>query len=227
MAATRLAARQAKVAYDQAVACRSNSQREVNELLHRKSNWTDGDVSRFTALVRQDHIYEQKEATTKHAVHETEDAVEREFSELMRSILARYHEEQIWSDKIRSASTYGSLGALALNLLIFVLAVVVVEPWRRQKLTQGFEKRIAKIGLDNAALLEKGLKEMDRRLERQRVLLMEITTGTTGEKYTSADVDRRSLTRHQVSIRDVGQAITATTAVVGLFGWLARWWFEN
>ena len=108
----RQTAQQAKAAYEEAVVRRSNSQREVNDLLQRKSTWSDGDVGRFTSLVRQDHLYEQEELRAKSAVNVSEDAVEREFSRLLRIILARYHEEQVWSDKIRSASTYGSLAAL-------------------------------------------------------------------------------------------------------------------
>ncbi|TCD62303.1 sensitivity to high expression protein she9, partial [Steccherinum ochraceum] len=120
----RQAARDAKEEYDKAVFQRANSQREVNDLLQRKSTWTDDDVSRFTSLVRQDHLFEQNEARAKANAALTESEVEREFSELMRIILHRYHEEQIWSDKIRSASTYGSLTVLGLNLLVFVMAIL-------------------------------------------------------------------------------------------------------
>jgi hypothetical protein len=77
---------------------------------------------RFTVLVRQDHA----EARGKAAVGQTEGEVEREFGALMRSILARYHEEQVWSDKIPSVSTYGQLAALGVNVL--------VEPWKRRRL---------------------------------------------------------------------------------------------
>ncbi len=96
---TREAAKKAKLAFEEAVAQRANSQREVNDLLSRKSTWGDSDVGRFTTLVRQDHIYEQEEARAKAVVDEVETAVEREFSQLLRAILARYHEEQVWSDK--------------------------------------------------------------------------------------------------------------------------------
>ena len=47
-------AKAAKAAYEEAVARRSNSQRETNELLQRKSSWTDADVMRLTQLVRAD-----------------------------------------------------------------------------------------------------------------------------------------------------------------------------
>ena len=167
----RQAAQQAKATYEEAVVRRSNSQREVNDLLQRKSSWTDGDVGRFTSLVRQDHLYEQEELRAKSAVNVSEDAVEREFSQLLRIILARYHEEQVWSDKIRSASTYGSLAALGLNMLVFILAIIVVEPWKRRRLAQTFEKKIEEMSLENAARLETSMQVIEGHISRQEGLL--------------------------------------------------------
>jgi sensitive to high expression protein 9 len=92
-------------------------------------------------LVREDHSYEQAEARAKEAAKAADGDVERELKELLRSILARYHEEQVWSDKIRSASTYGSMAALALNLLVFILATLVVEPWKRRRLAHTRSRR--------------------------------------------------------------------------------------
>ncbi len=131
---TRQAARRAKQVYDEAVTQRAKSQREVNDLLQRKTSWTDDDVGRFTLLVRQDHLIEQAETKAKVEAQLSDDAVEKEFNELMRTILARYHEEQVWSDKIRSASTYGSLAVLGMNLFVFIMAIILVEPWKRKRL---------------------------------------------------------------------------------------------
>ena len=167
----RQTAQQAKAAYEEAVVRRSNSQREVNDLLQRKSSWTDGDVGRFTSLVRQDHLYEQEELQAKSAVNVSEDAVEREFSQLLRIILARYHEEQVWSDKIRSASTYGSLAALGLNMLVFILAIIVVEPWKRRRLAQTFETKIEEMSLENAERLETSMQVIEGHISRQEGLL--------------------------------------------------------
>lgn len=163
----RQAARKAKVAYEEAVVQRSNSQREVNDLLQRKSSWMDSDVGRFTTLVRQDHLYEQEEARAKAAVEETEEAVDREFSKLLRTILARYHEEQVWSDKIRSASTYGSLAALGLNMLVFIMAIVVVEPWKRRRLAQTFERKIEELSEENGIKLDATMLSIAQQIEQQ------------------------------------------------------------
>jgi sensitive to high expression protein 9 len=138
--------------------------------------------------VRQDHLYEQEEVRAKAAVDETEDAVEREFSQLMRTILARYHEEQVWSDKIRSASTYGSLAALGLNMLVFVMAIVVVEPWKRRRLAQTFEKKIEELSMEDAARLDASMKEIGRQLADQERMLVQVTQDLSGRvSSTSAE----------------------------------------
>ena len=146
----------------------------MNDLLQRKNAWVDSDVLRFTNLVRQDHLYEQEESRAKAAVNETEDAVEREFSQLLRTILARYHEEQVWSDKIRSASTYGSLAALGLNMFVFILAILIVEPWKRRRLAQTFERKIEELSAENETRLDASMQTIGQQIARQFILLEEL-----------------------------------------------------
>ena len=116
-------------------------------------------------LVREDHSYEQAEARAKEAAKTADGDVERELTELLRSILARYHEEQVWSDKIRSASTYGSMTALALNLFVFIMATLVVEPWKRRKLAHTFEKKVEELSEETRDLLEKQIHHLENRLD--------------------------------------------------------------
>lgn len=61
----------------------------------------------------------------------------------MQAILQRYHEEQVWSDKIRNVSTYANLLGLLLNLVVFVGAIAFVEPWKRRRLVERLEERMA------------------------------------------------------------------------------------
>jgi len=116
-------------------------------------------------LVREDHSHEQAEARAKEAAKAADGDVERELNELLRSILARYHEEQIWSDKIRGASTYGSMAALALNLLVFIMATLVVEPWKRRKLAYTFERKVEELSEETRDLLEREIGQLEARLE--------------------------------------------------------------
>ncbi|KAI9568388.1 Mdm33 family-domain-containing protein [Boletus coccyginus] len=190
--ATRQAARAAKTAYDDAVLQRSISQRQVNDLLQRKSSWTDSDVSNFTSFVRSDHSFEQEEARTKARVAEMEDVVDREFSELMRVILARYHEEQVWSDKIRSASTYGSLAVLGVNLVVFIMAIIVVEPWKRKRLAQTFEKKVEELGAETKALMNSSAARVEDRLTGHEKLLTELITQETSQRALATTIPKEA-----------------------------------
>jgi len=133
---------------------------------------------RFTSLVRQDHLNEQKEVAAKASLAQAEAAVENEFNTLMRAILNRYHEEQVWSDKIRSASTYGSLLALGLNVAVFILAIVLVEPYKRRRLAETFEKRIEEISKDNRLMIQAGMSELSEHFSKQESVLSQIADFT-------------------------------------------------
>ncbi|KAI0712237.1 Mdm33 family-domain-containing protein [Earliella scabrosa] len=240
----REAARQAKDAYDTAVLQRAKSQREVNDLLQRKSHWTDEDVSRFTTLVREDHAREHDESRAKAAAAAAEDAVEREFSELMRVILNRYHEEQAWSDKIRSASTYGSLAALALNMAVFVLAIVLVEPWKRRRLAQTFERKVEEMSAQTEAAFRETTDALAGRMDEQARMLsavletVHLATHVSPAEQAEVEAEvRAERTRTELPedgerIRAVPRtekemllAVGASAAAAGVLGWLARSWY--
>jgi sensitive to high expression protein 9 len=248
---SRQAARQAKNTYDEAIVRRSNSQREVNDLLQRKSNWTDSDVSRFTTLVRQDHLYEQGEVRAKTAVSLADDAVDREFSQLcvlrsqfwltcltnepdrMRTILARYHEEQVWSDKIRSASTYGSLAALGLNMVVFILAIIIVEPWKRRRLAQTFEKKIDEMSMENTAMVDDRMKDLARHFVEQEKLLSEMIEASSKSSNSSmlespkeVPVSAAERIVRAAKDREVATAFAASTITAAVIGWIARSWLR-
>ena len=133
---------QAKSDYTAAIAQRSASQREVNELLQRKHNWSPQDLERFTSLYRSDHANEQAESNAQAAVTVAESEAEEASTKLSATILARYHEEQIWSDKIRRMSTWGTWGLMGMNVLLFMVFQIGVEPWRRKRLVKGFEEKV-------------------------------------------------------------------------------------
>ena len=76
------------------------------------------------------------------AVAVAERKAEEASTKLSASILARYHEEQIWSDKIRRMSTWGTWGLMGVNVLLFLVFQIGVEPWRRKRLVKGFEEKV-------------------------------------------------------------------------------------
>ncbi len=224
------------MSYEEAVQKRSDSQREVNSLLERKSTWTDTDVSRFTVLVRQDHALEQEESRAKAAVGQMEDEVEREFSALMRSILARYHEEQVWSDKIRSVSTYGQLAVLGVNVFVFVLAIVLVEPWKRRRLIQAFERKVQEMEAANLDAVSKGMGALQSRLDKQEEMvsaqLAEISSSSTpppasvlqDQSRAAVENGRLAMEFAGITLAREDAKLIAASVSAGILAWALRGW---
>ena len=191
--------------------------------------WTDTDVSRFTALVRQDHALEQEEGRAKTAVGQTEDDTEREFDALMRTILARYHEEQIWSDKIRSVSTYGQLAVLGVNVLVFVLAIALVEPWKRRRLAQTFERKVEELEAANLDVVTRGIETLRRKIEEQEKVLGTLAAASstppviisqepvTEDPHLGLEFAGIALGRENVKL-------AAVSVSIGIFAWVVRGW---
>lgn len=114
----------------------------MNELLQRKHAWSTPDLERFTLLYRNDHTNEVSEVETQEALSRAEREAEEAAASLSKCILSRYHEEQVWSDKIRRMSTWGTWGLMGMNVLLFLVFQIAVEPWRRRRLVKGFEDKV-------------------------------------------------------------------------------------
>lgn len=222
--AARKAARDAKSSYTHAVEERSRLQRELNDLLQRKSTWSATDVQTFTSLIHADHENAQSEASAKALVSTTDEAVEREFTNLLKVILERYHEEQVWSDKIRSASTYGGLVVMGLNVVVFIAAIVVVEPWKRRRLAQTFEGRIEKLAGETKEMVQGIERVVDEHLERQEKLLVPLTASPPKEAVETHREETKDVV-YVVDIpvdqRDYWAAAMGATATLTLLGFLS------
>lgn len=133
---------------------RAATQREVTTLLARKDTWTPLDLERFTTLYRQDHELEAAVAGASTDLTDAE-AEEARLSQALNSgMLKRYHEEQIWSDRIRRQSTWGTWGLMGVNVLLFLVLQFVAEPWKRNRLMKG-------IAAEEKAALEAVRRELE------------------------------------------------------------------
>lgn len=133
---------QAKQAYEDAIGTRSDTQKAINDLLQRKHLWSPNDVIRFTDLYRSEHANEQSELKSKQEYKQAEANVEEKSRRLTTIIMERYHEEQVWSDKIRAASTYGTWGLIGMNIMAFLIVQGFVEPRRRRKQVERYEELV-------------------------------------------------------------------------------------
>lgn len=170
---------------------RSSTQREINELLQRKHNWTGEDVTRFTELYRLEHLHSQQEATAKENYRQSEKQMDRQYMELTRAIMERYHEEQLWSDKIRSVSTYGTWALMVVNLILFVAVQTVFEPYKRKRLTDRFEDLLVQKVADEEAKFQETFEQMEERnkliLEKQEVIMNALIASTQSQEIVVPD----------------------------------------
>ena len=231
LAEARSAARQAKLNYDIAVEKRSASQMESNSLIIRSNQLSKDERARFGALFTDAEELEKEEARAKMAVASAEQAVDDAFTEFMRLITARYHEEQVWSDKIRSASTYGSLAVLGINLLVFVLAIVLVEPWKRKRLAQTFETKVEALSLENTAVVERGMENLARHFAAQQNLLSIVSAKSLSSVERAGTVEVPTFVFQgpvfeKLAIvardREITAVVATGIALAGVLGWIAR-----
>ncbi|KAK0391358.1 hypothetical protein NLU13_0859 [Sarocladium strictum] len=153
--------RAARAAYKSSNAKRAATQREVTTLLARKDGWTPTDLERFTELYRTDHVLEGEVVAAQEALTEAEAEEQSLGQKLNAGILKRYHEEQIWSDRIRRASTWGTWGLMGMNVLLFLVLQFVAEPWKRKRLVRGVVEEEKQV-----------LEEVRAELESVKVVLL-------------------------------------------------------
>ncbi|CAD6914448.1 unnamed protein product [Tilletia controversa] len=169
---------ESKRAYVDSVGLRSNSQRQINDLLSRKSSWSENDLSQYTTLLRSEHSQNRSETDSQARYEQAEQELQSAFDELVRAVMRRYHEEQIWSDKVRNASSYASIIVAGLNILIFTIAIIFVEPYKRRKLAETFEKRLLEGEAQSRALIQATIEDFDARTaQAQEALTNEVRQG--------------------------------------------------
>jgi sensitive to high expression protein 9 len=152
--ARRLAIDTAKQALDTSLAHQASSQKEVVALLERKHSWSNGDLERYMALIRSEHINDQAVREAKDSVADAETALEDARAQLEKRERAQYHEEQIWSDTIRRNSTWVTFGLMGVNIFLLLLSLAILEPWRRRRMVKEIKGALEaqqKIATDAAA----------------------------------------------------------------------------
>ncbi|KAL5349154.1 sensitivity to high expression protein she9 [Pseudogymnoascus australis] len=189
--------RVSRLNYKQLVADRAASQREVTTLLARKDTWTPIDLERFTSLYRSDHGNEHAVQEAAQRLADAERTAEQAGSRLNAAILARYHEEQIWSDKIRRMSTWGTWGLMGVNVLLFLVFQFGFEPWRRERLTKGFEDKV--------------LAALEREREVSRIEDGEAGAGTAGVEDAEVTAQSPEVESIGVTTPELAAGIVETT----------------
>ena len=163
--------------YENAIESRATTQKQLNELLQRKSSWAPQELKQFTDLYQADATNSANEKLLKEKLAQEEARETKLEDELYRAILTRYHEEQIWSDKIRRTSTWGTFLLMGMNIVLFLIFQLLLEPWKRRRLTRSFEDKV-KTALEDYS---KEQNENTLELLKQHNVLNDTTVATKSE----------------------------------------------
>jgi hypothetical protein len=130
----KLRVQQCSIKFDQAVdsvrQCRSEveraqlahddaAKRHAN-LMMRREQWDSNDASSFVEVTASDVQTRQSLANARNELRKAEENAsrcQRDYMDIMRQ---RYHEEQMWQDKWRMMSTYGTWALIGLNSIVFL-----------------------------------------------------------------------------------------------------------
>lgn len=134
--AAQLRLAEARSLYETALATQAASQKEVVQLLERKHSWSAEDLERYMGLIRSEHVNEQAVGAAKSDIEQWETKVEQARQAVERSERRQYHEEQIWSDTIRRNSTWITFGLMGVNILLLLVNLFFIEPWRRARMVR-------------------------------------------------------------------------------------------
>ncbi|KAG7822809.1 hypothetical protein KL909_003974 [Ogataea angusta] len=161
---------ESKQDYARALEEQTSAQKHINELLERKHSWNSQDLEKFTNLYRNGHELERRVQANSNKVAELEAKENDLHNELIQSIMERYHEEQVWSDKIRQFSTWGTIFIVCVNLLLMLLVQLLFEPWKRYRLLSSFESKVKELfetqGQEKWDKLKSGLLNIEHRLDK-------------------------------------------------------------
>lgn len=198
-----------KKLYNDAISQRIQSQNEVNDLLQRKGTWSSEDLERFTRLYKEDAINSKRVEECKQKLNAVEMEEDKLSNELYKSILTRYHEEQIWSDKIRRTSTWGTFILMGINICLFLIFQLLLEPWKRRRLTRSFEDKV-KVALDTYSreqenLISMRIEEMLSSTTRQEVPIDAINKKHEAEEKNKGMYDCKN--DYDKETRSVNQAL--------------------
>lgn len=128
----------ARKAVDHALTAWEQSQIKHTQLMQVRDKWTPAQALEFAKLL-------EKEVQVRSELeHAKKDLAEKEIQqsklqiEYMNNLRIRYHEEQIWQDKWRILSTYGTWGLIGLNTVVFLISQCLFQ-LRETKRMKDFE----------------------------------------------------------------------------------------
>jgi hypothetical protein len=130
---------EARSSLDVALKAWEDSQSQHTQLLQVRDKWTPTQAQEFAAVVQTEVQVRNDLQYAKKNLSEQEGQQASTQVEYMNDLRRRYHEEQIWQDKWRIMSTFGTWGLIVLNSIVFLISQYLyrMRETKRIKDTEG------------------------------------------------------------------------------------------
>lgn len=97
-------------------------QKEHLQLIMRRDSWSEPDIRRFADITSSEMLTKRELDASRLRLKDCEVLQETTKKEYMDTVRKRYHEEQLWQDKWRVISTYGTWALIGINSMVFIIS---------------------------------------------------------------------------------------------------------
>ena len=126
----------ARKAVDHALSAWEESQIQHAQLMQVRDKWTPAQALEFAKLLEKEVQVRSNLELAKKDLAEKETHQSKLQIDYMNNLRKRYHEEQIWTDKWRILSTYGTWGLIALNSVVFLISQYLFKVRERSRMVE-------------------------------------------------------------------------------------------
>jgi len=179
-------------------------QAQHTTLLQTRERWTPSHAKEFAGVLEREVEKRGALETAKKDLAEQEAAQLKSLNDYMDQLRRRYQEEQLWQDKWRIYSTYGTWGLIVLNSVVF-LAGQLFHRIRENRRLDDTKKLILHLGRDRQAFAdgssnsdERGCEESANGEEKKQAL--DASSGSLDESV-EVDVDGSETDQQKASGR--------------------------
>ncbi len=117
-----------------------------------RNKWTPAQAMEFAKLLEKEVQVRSNLEQAKKDLAEKETHQSKLQIDYMNNLRKRYHEEQIWTDRWRILSTYGTWGLIALNSVVFLISQYLFR-LREQQRMKDFETLLKETLSSNTSTL--------------------------------------------------------------------------
>jgi hypothetical protein len=142
----------ARKAVDHALSAWEDSQIKHSQLMQIRDKWTPAQALEFAKLLEKEVQVRSNLEQAKKDLAEKETHQSKLQIDYMNNLRKRYHEEQIWTDRWRILSTYGTWGLIALNSVVFLISQYLFR-LREQQRMKDFETLLKETLSSNTSTL--------------------------------------------------------------------------